>query len=85
MSIASVQKQPDTTARLNNIKAMIEKGKTEKAKAEANLESFTKQRNDVIAELKALGVDPENLDTEIAKLAREEEEALARAEELLRG
>lgn len=85
-AVQNIPKQPaDNTARLNDIKALIEKGKTEKAKAEANLESYTKQENDIIRELAELGVTPENLDAEIARLQTEEEEALARAEELLRG
>jgi chromosome segregation ATPase len=71
--------------RLNNLKAQIEKGKAEKARAEANLETYTKQRDEIISELKALGVGPENLDAEIARLDKEIEEALTRAEELLRG
>lgn len=75
----------DAMTRLNNLKAQIEKGKAEKARAEANLETYTKQRDEIISELKALGVEPENLDAEIARLDREIEEALARAEELLRG
>lgn len=73
----------DAMTRLNNLKAQIEKGKAEKARAEANLETYTKQRDEIISELKALGVEPENLDAEIARLDREIEEALARAEELL--
>lgn len=78
-------KQADNTARLNNIKALIEKGKTEKAKTEAKLESYTKQENDIIKELAELGVSPESLDDEIARLEKDVEEALSRAEELLRG
>lgn len=73
----------DAMTRLNNLKAQIEKGKAEKARAEANLETYTKQRDEIISELKTLGVEPENLDAEIAQLDREIEEALARAEELL--
>ena len=86
-AVQNIQTKPtaaDNTERLNNIKAFIEKGKTEKAKAEANLESYTKQESDIIRELAELGVTPESLDAEIARLQKEEEEALARAEELLR-
>jgi len=75
----------DVTARLNSIKAQIETGKAEKAKAEANLETYTRQREEILAELRALGVEPENLETEIRRLEQEIEENLARAEELLRG
>lgn len=75
----------DTVTRLNELKTQIEKGKAEKAKAEANLETYTKQRDEIIADLKILGVEPENLDAEIARLDKEIEEALAKAKELLRG
>ncbi len=75
----------DIAARLNNLKAQIEKGKAERAKAEANLETYTKQKEEIMAELAALGVAPENLDEEIARLEAEIESNLAKAEELLRG
>ncbi len=73
----------DIMTRLNNLKAQIEKGKAEKARAEANLETYTKQRDEIISELKTLNVEPENLDAEIAQLDSEIEDALTRAEELL--
>ncbi|CEP67851.1 Uncharacterized [Moorella glycerini] len=72
-------------ARLNNLKAQIEKGKAERAKAEANLETYNKQKEEIMAELAALGVAPETLDEEIARLEAEIEDNLAKAEELLRG
>lgn len=86
MSLAVSQiSNTDVTARLNSLKAQIEKGKTEKTKAEANLESYTKQRDAIITELKALGVEPEKLDAEITRMDQEIEDALTKAEELLRG
>jgi chromosome segregation ATPase len=75
----------DVTARLNNLKAQIEKGKVEKTRAETNLALYTKQRDEIIAQLAELGVTPEGLDAEIARLDQEIAENLARAEELLRG
>lgn len=75
----------DIAARLNNLKAQIEKGKAERAKAEANIETYTKQKEEIIKELAALGVAPETLDEEIARLEAEIESNLAKAEELLRG
>ncbi|NLI12501.1 MAG: hypothetical protein GX425_07740 [Peptococcaceae bacterium] len=85
MSLAATQIKTDVTARLNSLKAQIEKGKAEKARAEANLETYTKQRDEIIGELKSLGVEPENLDAEIARMDQEIEDALAKAEELLKG
>ena len=85
MNLTAAQTKTDITARLNSLKAQIEKGKAEKARAEANLETYTKQRDEIVAELEALGVKPGNLDAEIVRLDQEIEDALSRAEELLRG
>lgn len=75
----------DVMTRLNQLKAQIEKGKTEKAKAEANLATYTKQYEEVKAEIVALGVEPteEALTAEIARLDGEILANLTRAEELL--
>jgi chromosome segregation ATPase len=75
----------DIAARLNNLKSQIEKGKVEKTRAETNLALYTKQRDEIISQLTALGVTPEGLDAEIARLDQEIGENLVRAEELLRG
>lgn len=84
-NINAVDQKPDVMTRLNILKAKIEQGKTEKAKAEANIESYTKQKEDIIAQLMELGVAPENLDSEIERLEREIDNSLSRAEELLQG
>ncbi len=73
----------NVTERLNALKNKVEQGKAAKAKAEANLETYTKQRNEVIDEIRALGVEPENLEAEIAKLEQEIEASLSQAEQLL--
>ncbi len=75
----------DVTARLNSLKSEIEKGKSEKVRAQTNLETYTKQLDDVKAEVKALGVEPtiEALEAEIAKLDAEILESLSKAEGLL--
>lgn len=74
----------DITARLNSLKTKIEEGKVEKARAEANLESYTKQRDEIVAEMAQYGVTPETIDEEIKRLEQEIEADLAKAEELLR-
>ena len=73
--------------RLISLKKQIEEGKTQKARASANLETYTKQLEDIKLEIKALGVEPtvEALDAEIKKLDVEIESKLLRAEELLSG
>jgi chromosome segregation ATPase len=75
----------DITSRLNVLKAQVEQGKREKAMAEANLETYTKRKEELVAQLAELGVTPDNLDAEIARLDAEIEENLAKAEQLLRG
>ena len=73
------------TERLEFLKAEIEKGKTEKTRAEANLESLEKQRAEIEAELAELGVKPDELDAEIERLKGVIEAGLGEAERLLRG
>ena len=75
----------DVTARLNSLKSQIDTGKTEKTRAETNLESYTKQRDEVVKEMAELGVTPETVDAEIARLDAEVEADLSKAEELVRG
>ncbi len=78
------EQKPDVMTRLNVLKAKIEQGKAEKAKAEANIETYTKQKEETVAQLAELGVTPENLDAEISRLEQEIEDNLTRAEELLK-
>lgn len=73
----------DVLTRLNALKAQIEQGKNEKARAEANKETYEKQKQEIIAQLAELGVTPENLDAEIQRLDTEIQQGLAKAEELL--
>ena len=75
----------DTQGRLNSLKAEIERGKTEKTRAETNLQNYTKQKDEVVAQMAELGVTPETVDAEITKLDQEITDGLAKAEELLRG
>ena len=85
LNVQTMNQSADVTLRLNNLKAQIDEGKTQKAKAQANLETYTKQRDEIVAQLAELGVTPDNLEAEILKLDGEIEEGLTRAEELLRG
>ena len=73
----------DVTARLNNLKSQIDQGKTEKTRAQTNLETYTKQRDEVVAQMQEIGVTPETVDAEIARLDAEIEADLSKAEELL--
>lgn len=69
--------------RLQNIKSQIERGRTEKARAEATLESLAKQEAEIHKQLADLGVAPENLDAEIESLKAQIAEQLSKAEQLL--
>lgn len=73
----------DVLTRLNSLKAQIEQGKNEKARAEANKETYEKQKQEIINQLAELKVAPENLDAEIARLDTEIQQGLAKAEQLL--
>jgi chromosome segregation ATPase len=75
----------DITAKLNSLKSQIETGKVEKTRAETNLESYTRQRDEIVAQMAELGVTPETVDNEIERLEQEIEESLKQAEELLKG
>lgn len=72
------------TERLESLKSQIEQGKSEKVRAETNLESLEKQRKEIVAELAELGVKPDQLDQEIERLKSEIEAGLSEAEGLLR-
>jgi len=74
----------DITARLNNLKNQIETGKVEKTRAETNLESYSRQRDEIVQQMQELGVTLETVDTEIEWLDTKIEADLAKAEELLR-
>lgn len=73
------------TERLESLKIEVERGKTEKTRAETNLESLQKQRAEIEAEVKAMGVKPENLDQEIERLDTEIRAKIDEAERLLKG
>jgi chromosome segregation ATPase len=73
----------DIENRLSQLKNQIEQGKREKAMAEANLETFTKRKEELVGQLAEMSVKPEELDTEIERLDKEIEANLAQAEQLL--
>lgn len=68
---------------LNNLKESLEKAKNLKYKAEARLEQLNQQEEEIINELKYLGVKPEELETEINKLTSEIDKLFKEANQLL--
>lgn len=73
----------DYAVELNQLKSAIEKAKTERAKAEANKETLEKRREELLAECKALGVEPEDLAAEIERLDTAIQDGLKQARELI--
>lgn len=61
----------------------LEKAKSLKYRAEARLEQLKNQEQEIIGELKELGVKPEDLDKEINKLASEINNLFKEANNLL--
>lgn len=68
---------------LNSLKNNLDKAKSLKYRAEARLEQLKKQEEDIIDELNELGVNPDELDSEIEKLSREIETLFKEANRLL--
>jgi septation ring formation regulator EzrA len=79
------EKNGDITARLDALKRQIEQGKIEKTRAETNLQTYEKQRDEIVAQMAELGVTPETVDAEIKQLNWEIKDGLRQAEELLEG
>ena len=73
----------DYEKELNTLKESLEKAKTLKYKAEARLEQLKNQEDQIIRELKTLGVEPADLDKEIESIRVRIEELLKKANEML--
>lgn len=58
----------DVNQQINKYKGAIEKGKSDRVKAQTNKENFEKRLTEVEGEIKALGVEPENAATEVDRL-----------------
>jgi F0F1-type ATP synthase membrane subunit b/b' len=54
--------------RLERIRKQIEVAKREFAKAEANFETFTQQREELVKQMDEYGVTPETIGEELTKL-----------------
>lgn len=68
---------------LSQLKENLDRAKNLKYKAEARLEHLNKQQEELINELKELGVNPDELDSEINKLETEISDLFEKANELL--
>lgn len=68
---------------LSNLKENLDKAKTLRYKAEARLEQLRNQEDEIIRELKELGVKPEDLEDEIMKLTEVIESLFKEANKML--
>lgn len=73
----------DYEKELNALRDNLEKAKSLKYKAEARLEQLNNQQQEIIKELKDLGVDPEDLEKEIKMLKSEIDKLFKEANTLL--
>jgi len=74
----------DFEAALSRLRARLEEAKRARAAAEAKREMALKRKAEVEAQIREMGVDPERVEEEIARLRAEVREKLERAAELLR-
>lgn len=73
----------DYSKEINNLKAKLDDSKIKRARAESTLENLNKQKEEILNEIKDLGVEPENLEVEIANLENEINGLLFEASKLL--
>ena len=74
----------DYTNRLEALKDSLDKAKLNKVKYEERLNILLNDRENIIKEIKALGIEPENLEAEIKKLENKIASEITKAEELLK-
>ncbi|MBU7006347.1 hypothetical protein [Phosphitispora fastidiosa] len=73
----------DVTAKINSLKTAIEKGKEERVKAQTNKETYEEQLRKNDEEIRALHVEPAEIETVLAELGTEIEKDLAEVETLI--
>ncbi len=74
----------DYTNRLEALKDSLDKAKLNKVKYEERLNILLNDRDNIIKEIKALGIEPENLEAEIKNLENKIATDITKAEELLK-
>lgn len=74
----------DYTNRLEALKDSLDKAKLNKVKYEERLNILLNDRENIIKEIKALGIEPENLEAEIKNLENKIAIDITKAEELLK-
>lgn len=72
------------TNRLEALKDSLDKAKLNKVKYEERLNILLNDRENILKEIKALGIEPENLEAEIKNLENKIATDITKAEELLK-
>lgn len=78
-----MEKREVTVQDLEQMKNNVDRGKEILGKAEGKLESLHQQKDNLTTQIKELGVEPENLDTEIDQLNEQIGSLFAKAQELI--
>lgn len=65
------------------LKENLEKAKSMKFRAEAKLEQLNRQKEEITAEIKAMGLEPEKIDEEICKLQKQIDTLIEESKEML--
>jgi chromosome segregation ATPase len=68
---------------IKELRENLDKAKNMKFRAEARLEQLEKQKQDIINEINAMGLKPENLESEITKLEGQIEQLLNEAKKMV--
>ncbi len=74
----------DYTNRLEALKDSLDKAKLNKVKYEERLNILLNDRENILKEIKALGIEPDNLEAEIKNLENKIATDITKAEELLK-
>jgi len=74
---------PDNTKKLYNLKAVLDKAKEAKTKAEATLEQLQVREKELVEQMAQMGVTPETITEEISNLEKAIAENFAKAEALI--
>lgn len=74
----------DYITRLEALKDSLDKAKLNKVKYEERLNILLKDREKIIEEIKKLGIEPDNIDSEIKNLESKIASDIAKAEDLIR-
>ncbi len=73
----------DYSKEINELKVKLDDSKIKRARAETTLEGLNNQKNELLEEVKLLGIEPENLELEIKNLENEIDGLLFEASKLL--